>query len=680
MERSPLNSTASLISRASEWLVLLFLLVASTPIVLVRHRALTLVPKLDLLDGSWLLDTSYKAAGGIWFGRDVAFTYGPLFQWLSSAPSRWTGLSTGAVYATWYTLPFYIIILATFMTARLLLPEAAAWRRALLVLLAVVYWSPPDLRVSFCLLAFAIYVRLADAAAVPGAVIVLRALAAAIVFVVGFLLSADTGLYCVAALLLCLGAAAVGEHGSRELFRFLLAAVVWCGILVLAINAIMFSPFDFSFWRSSLTIAAGYRWFEPIAMAKADKHLVMKVIAFGSMVFFLSALGPKLRRSRTARTTFLLAGFCLGLLMLQSALVRSDHGHVIIGIYPIVFFCGAIALDRLNLGPVTAGASALGLAIVTLLLAVPFPMFRPANVWVQLREFENPVVSCPENLHLLDQACFSAEDARFITATSSFVDSNSKPGQRIAVFPYQTAFGLLSRRQIAGGLMQSYLADGDYLSRLELSGLERAMPGVALYFPDGVSSLALDGVPNFTRSPELWLYYQRHYRSGETGTPGTATLLRDDSREARIRTLSEPVGDSMSAMGIHARSTEVDLGQVHWPAAGADFLKLRLRVDYPWWWRLRKPSCLTLQVAFSDGSQSSLQFVAPPGRDTDVWVYPWSAKDLSQYFAVDESHWRTGSRPIPTGLTLLVTPFDWISVAPTSVSLKSIEAVRLDLQ
>src|ERR1035437_2907191 len=93
-----------------DWCLLLLLLAACTPAILFRHRALLIAPPLDLLDGSWLLDTSYQAANGIWFGRDVTFTYGPLFQWLSSVPSRWLGISTGTLYATWYTLPWFVTI------------------------------------------------------------------------------------------------------------------------------------------------------------------------------------------------------------------------------------------------------------------------------------------------------------------------------------------------------------------------------------------------------------------------------------------------------------------------------------------------------------------------------------------------------------------------------------------
>lgn len=680
MERPFLRPFASFLSRASEWLVLLFLMLATTPPILVRHQSLTSIPKLDLLDGSWLLDTSYKAAGGIWFGRDVAFTYGPLFQWLSSTPSRWIGISAGTVYATWYTLPLYLIVLATFLTARLLLPEAQAWRRALLVLLAVVYWSPLDLRVSLCLLAFAIFVRLTDAAASPGAPVVPRAWAAALLCAVAFLISADTGLYNVVALVFCLAATAVGERRGREMTKFSVAAAAGFAVLVLAINAVMFSPFDFRFWRSSFAIANGYRWFEPIAMAKRDKHDIFATMALGLAIFALAAVWPRLRRNWTARPGFLLAGFCLAIVMLQSAFVRSDHGHVLIGIYPMIFLCGAIVLDRMNSGPLSAALSAVVVVVATLAGAAPTSIFHSANVLTQVKQFSHPVLACPDGLQLLDQACRSPSDAQTVNAVTSFVESRTKAGDRIAVFPYETAFGLFSRHQVAGGVMQTYLANGAYLSSLEIAGLEAAKPPIALYLPDGLTSEVLDGVPNFTRNSDLWFYFLRHYRAVAKPTTGAVGLLRDDSREGRVRLTPQEIGEPPAAIAIDKRSTTVDLGQLTWPSQGADFLKLRLRVDYPVWWRMRKPSCLTLKMSFADGSQKALQFVLQPDQISDIWIYPWQEEEMGRYFGADQNQWRAPNRPAPTKLELLVTPFDWISVVPNRVTVESIAAVRVDLQ
>ena len=133
-------------------------------------------------------------------------------------------------------------------------------------------------------------------------------------------------------------------------------------------------------------------------------------------------------------------------------------------------------------------------------------------------------------------------------------------------------------------------------------------------------------------------------------------------------------------MKVSRRNTTFDLGQLRWPTEGADFLKLRVRVDYPFWWRLRKPSAYVVQMSFADGSQKSLQFVLQPGRATDIWVYPWDDETLGSYFSSDEVHWRAPNRPAVASLKLLVTPHDWISVVPKSVAVESIEAVRVDLQ
>src|SRR5262252_6330705 len=68
-----------------------FLLVLATfPMSLLAPRSLVVVSDPNLLDDSWILDISFKACRGIWLGRNVAFTYGPVYQWLSSAPARYS--------------------------------------------------------------------------------------------------------------------------------------------------------------------------------------------------------------------------------------------------------------------------------------------------------------------------------------------------------------------------------------------------------------------------------------------------------------------------------------------------------------------------------------------------------------------------------------------------------------
>ena len=361
--------------------------------------------------------------------------------------------------------------------------------------LAVVYWSPPDLRASLSVLALAVLIRLTDGA-VRGTTL-LRAVAAAAICATAFLISADTGLYCVAAVVLCVGATAVVTRSTRDMTIFLVQAAIALGVMVLTINAVMFSPLDFRFWRSSLAIATGYRWFEPLAMAKFSKHLVMKILAVGLSVFVLAAVWRRPRRNWTARPAFLLAGFLFALVTLQAALVRSDYAHVLVGTYAMVFLCGVIVLDRFDSG--LAGAvSALAVAVATVAL-VPTPMIRPGNLIDEVRRFWHPMWTCPAGPDL-DGACLIPHETQWLSDISAFVNLHAGPGDPIAVLPYQTAFGLLSRHQVAGGVMQSYLVNGDYLTALDLRGLEAAKPPVALYFPES----GIDSVPTLTRNGDAW--------------------------------------------------------------------------------------------------------------------------------------------------------------------------------
>jgi hypothetical protein len=346
------------------------------------------------------------------------------------------------------------------------------------------------------------------------------------------------------------------------------------------------------------------------------------------------------------------------------------------GIYPLIFLCGAIALDQFesNFWSIALPGATV---IATLVLASAYPAYRPVEVRRWLREAAHPVRTCPAGMTEMDRACLSASDAKLITDVSRYVDAHTPAGVPIAIFPYATAFGFTSHHQVAGGVLQSYLVNGPYLSELELAGLERSSPPFALYLPDGMICFGLDSVPNFTRSPDVWFYLFEHYRAAPDAPPGTVGLLRDDNR-AQLSFAEQETVDAVGPTALHRRSTPVELAPLDWPEAGADFLKLRLRVNYPPWWRLRKPSRLTLQISFADGTAKRIVFVMQPNRINDIWIYPWDEKQMGNYFLPDESRWRSDNRVAITGLTLLVTPIDWLSVVPRSVVIDGVSAVRLN--
>ena len=178
--------------------------------------------------------------------------------------------------------------------------------------------------------------------------------------------------------------------------------------------------------------------------------------------------------------------------------------------------------------------------------------------------------------------------------------------------------------------------------------------------------------------PEVWFWLVRHYRSaGELG-PGVVGLERDDSRTSRIMMRSQPLGLAARTYAIASRSSATNLGAPDWPA-GFDFIRLRMSIHYPLWWKLRKPERLQLEITRADGSRDVQWVVVQPNVSSEVWLYPWNGSELGSYFNSDEAQWRLNSRPAITNLRFLVTPLDWVSQQPESITIESADAVQLTM-
>ena len=199
---------------------MLLLVLASMPAVWLSPRALVVVRDTSLIDDNWHLDEVFKLSRGIWIGRDVAFTHGPIFQWLSSVPARSMGVSMGAIYATWFTVPVWCAFVFVYLTLRLLLPEQPAWKRALLLLLVLIFWEP-SLRNAFPVLLFAIFLRGWYAVIEGRAKTYALGIVAALLCVIAFLMASDTGVYSAAAWVVATAAVALrsppGQAHRREM-------------------------------------------------------------------------------------------------------------------------------------------------------------------------------------------------------------------------------------------------------------------------------------------------------------------------------------------------------------------------------------------------------------------------------------------------------------------------------
>jgi hypothetical protein len=675
------RGSAARLVRYWDFLAVLLLIGASMPLAWVSPRTLAVVPHPGTFDDHWVIDAVFKASRGIWFGWDVAFLYGPLGHWLFSAP-RLVGLSLGSIHTSYNTLLLWCSFLFGYATLRLLIPEPPAWKRFLLLILLAVFWAPWDGRTAFGIFLFALFLRGWYAVREQRLNPMAFGCGAALVTAVAFLYSADTGVYGVAAFLIALaGVAWEGRRESQRIRLYVPAVVAFgvvSGVLVFVLNAVMASPLDFGFWKRSLALVAVHRWNEPAPMSQAGAIRLFVPLVIGGVLFLLRWVASADRTGFiTARTGFLLGAFAFALLGMQSGLVRSDPNHIVFAVFPMVFFSGAVLFSFRS--RMVSTVAVLAAVACSVLLAEPAPVFRPASLRYRLVRLLHPLTICPSGFQEFDRACYPTAFAGMLQTVTGYLQQHSAERDSVVIFPYQYMFGMASGHSVASGVEQTFLSVGPYLSQFDISAMKQAAVPAGLYFPDGDLSISIDNVANFTRTPDVWLWIDRHYRSDQELSPGVFGLLKDDSRAARISVQALPLVVVAQSHPIRERSSAVDLGDPAWPIDGADFLRLRLTVHYGPLWKLRKPERLQLEISRTDGTRDLQAFVVEPNVTSEVWFFPRNPADLARYFDADESRWRSSPHPAITHLRLLLTPLDWVSQQPDSIVIESADAVRMSL-
>src|SRR5262249_34368472 len=155
---------------------------------------------------------------------------------------------------------------------RLLLPEQPPWRRFLLLLLLCVFWSP-SLRMAYPVLVFAATLRAGHEVIELGWKPYLASLFTAALAVVGFLLAADSGAFCVAAAVAAIvGLAFETRSNAKGLIRvglIALFAAVFFLLGAIGVNSLAASPLNFRFWRESMAMIQAYRWATSFPMEPA---------------------------------------------------------------------------------------------------------------------------------------------------------------------------------------------------------------------------------------------------------------------------------------------------------------------------------------------------------------------------------------------------------------------------
>jgi len=657
------------------WLVGRYYLKLSIPLV---------VGHVEQFDTSWELDLVAKAHQGIWLGRDAIFTYGPLFQALLSWGPLHRGISLGSFYLYLWVFQYWTIIVALYFTGRFLLRRKPAWVRTFYLLFLVLFWVPIywilfDIKLLFPLCSFAILLRLLPEQRPSLAGLTWRAAIAASLAATGFLISGDAGAYSLLASVIVLGASLVYDHRRETLFwgvKYGALTGLFFLVWVLAVNVAAGSILDFHFWRASYEVISQYRWSQSVHMLPETVPIFFGAVVLNLAVFFWEWFVHRRVRQVPARARAAwLAMLCFGVLALQSLLVSSETYHVAIGLFPWIALSCALLLDAAEIGisPLRLAGSLAFMLGITAFLTGPNHIFVPRN-YFQDRSALIRQHACPSGLYEFDEVCLFEGDFTPLKTVGDFLRQHTIESEPIGVFPYQNVYGFVARRRVAGALVGSYVAAGDYLARQERESLAKARPSWVVYSAEPWQSVNV-GVPFFTRTPEIWFYWQRWYQNDSEPLPGLMLLRRDEQRGQHWSLTKTPI--------LAGKVQGSGDGELAIPVAfddDYDFLRIRLTVRYPLWWKILKVPATQLRIRFEDGEERLIFAIVQPNHPSEIWIYPWEGSQLSNYFSSHSSQWRAGSRPRIRSLSLRFLQMDWISAHPSWVSVQNVETIKLVVQ
>lgn len=644
------------------------------------------VREIELFDTSWELDLVAKTQHGLWLGRDLIFTRGPLFQWLlSSGPLR-HGLSLGSFYLYLWVTHYWTTIPAMYATGRLLLHRQSSWVRVFFLLLMLIFWLPVhwiifNIKVLFPFFSFAVLLRTFPARGLSLSGISWRAALTASLLAISFLLSDDSGFYSAAAFIVVLAAFLLYEHNSvalRTTAKYIALIVSFFLVWVLATNWATSRLLDFHFWKAAYEVATQYRWSENMLMQPQMVPIFWLGVGLNTLVFaghwLIRRKTPGLP-ARAGASQLAMLGFAL--IGVQLILVCSEKLHVATGLWPWIAISCALLLGATEnrLSDLRLTVSVILILVFTAALSGPNHLFIPRNLF-QDRSALTSSHGCPSGLQEVDGVCLKTTQSIPLQAVHDFLLQHSRDSDSIGIFPYQSTYAFVARRNTVGELLQHYISSGDYLNHRQMQSLEQARPSWAMYGAEPWQSIQCNGLTNFTRNPNIWFYWQRWYKDDFDVVPGLQILQRDEERGKHWQMSSTP----MLPQPLQGRGTDEITLPANSLGDDLDFVQIDVRVEYPLWWKLFRPATLVVKIQFENGDEKIFDVIAQPNHPYEIWIYPWDQAQLANYFSASAKQWRSGVRPRIQSLSLLSQARDWIAVQPSRITMQDVHSVKLSEQ
>jgi len=454
----------------------------------------------NTLDFSWQVDFVEKLLHGFVAGRDFIFTYGPLYQLIISLPSLVFHIPSylSILYSN-VILDLIFLLLIFYFIQKTVIGES---RRIIVI---------------FFLLLLTIIFGVDSNSAIRVVTPLIYAL-----FLINFsffkkdyfkfllliLYPSFWGLYSYDIFTQCLLLIVTFGFVSIFLNFFDLSSVKKLFQLFLILFFTLFTQVvtgffisgDLNYIKYSLDTVQNYFYILSSAfpIIQADFLLIFPM-SICLLIFFL-VKNPKIDKNRKNMIIFLSIA---ALLQLRSALIRSDNGHIVMGIYPSIIMFPLLYSDLFKKGKDLSAVLSAGF-IVTLLFVnngFSFLNFSSSNFskFIDTSNFKKPFSVFYKTTN------YYSKDENFL---KKLIKENKN---NVMTYPYDNYLLAINGTTYNNILLQYYQYSGSLVEKESVKQLSINPPKFIILGIDRHTAIDLDEIPNFTRNPVFSSWVIRNY-------------------------------------------------------------------------------------------------------------------------------------------------------------------------
>lgn len=490
------------------WLITIILISVILKLLILGQGISNRIELPSTLDFSWSTDIVERLLHGFVAGRDFIFTYGPLYQFIESIPSL--VFKSPSYVSVLYAQIILIVItcILVFLMTKLITSEKKEQIMLLGYYFFIVDFNSFDgvsslIRILIPLFYILIYKKFAS---LKNGFDLKKS------FV--FLLPAIFGMYIFDLFVICLlitislviyeiYAAYARKfkkisfnikllkniHISRN--KFLLFGFFQIGLIIFfeIVLSLLLSG-NFNYLLYSLDTVKSYQFIMNIPLS-FNKSYILFIYPL-SLIFLLIYTLRRTKINPNLKNIFILLSFA-ALLELKSAIIRTDEGHIIMGVYPSIIVIFTIFYFVLR--------EKKWLFVIFFLLFLLIPFRGSAYSTISYKYFKSAITLISQDKKFFDvyrlpeDYYFTDNDFKY------FATLIKRNPQNVMMYPYDNYILNIYNQTYNTFSLQFYEWSGSIVETKTVENLSKSPPRFIILGVDKKSALNLDNIPNFSRNP-----------------------------------------------------------------------------------------------------------------------------------------------------------------------------------